>query len=309
MRRDGVKKSKRRKLFIPVLFILFLTGWWIFKNQSPAVVSPIPAGETPQTDVLSLVFPKKKSPDQLRQMVTKLVGSTWKNYSVYVRDLNSPFIMGINETVIYDAASVNKIPILAALYVGAKKGTIDLNRQITIQEKDIQDYGTGVIRYEKPGGTYSVKTLARLMMQQSDNTAAYILSSYIIPTPSIQELFGSWGMSQTEMVAKNETSNRDVSLLLPKLIDGSLLNPSLTQEVRAFLKDSEFEDRLHKGLPETATIYHKTGDAVATLHDVGVVEDGKLRYYIGIFTADITDEEETKDLMAKVSRLVYDYLK
>ena len=69
--------------------------------------------------------------------------------------------MGINESVIFTAASVNKVPILAALYEEAQKGNVDFNRVITLQASDIQDYGTGSIRYDPPGTTYSVKTLAQ----------------------------------------------------------------------------------------------------------------------------------------------------
>ncbi len=217
--------------------------------------------------------------------------------------------MGINETVMYEAASVNKIPILVALYSKAQEGSINLDKQITIQEKDIQDYGTGVIRYEKPGSAYSIKTLARLMMQKSDNTAGYILSVYFVSTAHVQKMLSGWGLTQTEMVEANQTSNRDVAILLTNLLDGKIVNQALTEELKSFLKDSDFEDRLPPLLPKTATVYHKTGDATAKLHDVGIIEDGKMRYYLGIFTSDITDEAETKQLMAKISKLVFDYLK
>ena len=299
---------RKRKFFLPLLAFALLVslGYKIFGK--PQVVSPIPTEKTKELDRQIVLFAKKKDPQELRGMVQSLVGTTWKNYSVLVKDLTSNFEMGINETVMYEAASVNKIPILAAVYSKAQEGSINLDRQITVQEKDIQDYGTGVIRYEKPGSVYSIKTLARLMMQKSDNTAGYILSVYVVPTSDIQKMLPGWGLSQTEMVKDNQTSNQDMAVLLIKLLDGRIVNTALTQEIRSFFKESDFEDRIPVLLPKTATVYHKTGDATAKLHDVGVIEDGKMRYYLGIFTSDITNEAETKELMAKVSKLVYDYL-
>jgi beta-lactamase class A len=277
-------------------------------RRNTSIISPVPDEKKETMSFLTDLFAKKKSPEDLRRIVRETINNRWKNYSVLVINLDGNFEMGINDTVMYDAASINKIPILAALYLQTQQGKVDLDKQITVQTADIQDYGTGVIRNEEPGGTYSVKTLAQLMMQQSDNTAAYILSVYIVQTADIQKLLPTWGLTQTDMI-NNQTSNRDIAILLPKLLDGKIVNQALTQELKAFFKDTEFEDRLPSLLPKTATVYHKTGDAIASLHDVGVVEDKKLKYYIGIFTSDITNEEETKQLMAKISKLVYDYLK
>lgn len=309
MLRSAPRRTPRRfigKIFF-FLCIVAIGGFFI-RRQNAAVISPIPPETRKEPPHQIVLFAKKKDPQELRNMVQTTIGSTWKNYSVLAIDLNSNFEMGINDTVMYDAASVNKIPILAVLYYQAQQGSVELDKQITVQAEDIQDYGSGVIRYEEPGGTYSIKTLARLMMQQSDNTAAYLISAYVVPIDTIQKLITSWGLTQTDIL-NNKTSNKDIALLLSKVISGGIASQPLTQEMLAFLKNSAFEDRIPGNLPQSTTTYHKTGDAQGSLHDVGIVLDGKLRYYIGIFTSDITDEEETKKLIAKISRLVYDYLK
>jgi beta-lactamase class A len=203
---------------------------------------------------------------------------------------------------------VAKVPILAALYEEAQKGNIDFNKIITLQAADIQDYGTGSIRYDPPGTTYSVKTLARLMMQQSDNTAAYLLANYVIGMDVVQKYVDGWGMTQTDMV-NNQTSNSDMALLFEKIIDKKIVNPALSDEMLALLKDSDFEYLFPGELPKDVTVYHKIGTAVGAVHDVGVVESGNLKYYIGIFTSDVGDEEQAAKLLADVSKVVYDYLK
>lgn len=290
------------------IYILFSTLF-----QKPAIISPL--ADTPsmttstktRTSVLS-VFSKKKNPDELQEKIKEAIGLTWKNYSILVIDTTSDFKVGINEDEIFTAASVNKIPILAALYTKAQSGEVDLDEVITLQAEDIQDYGTGSIRYEKPGTTYTIKTLAKLMMQQSDNTAAYILANHIIGIDTIQELLSSWNMTQTDM-AGNKTSNADIALLMKKIYQGGIANVASTKEMLAFFKDGEFEDRIPGALPKDVEVYHKIGTEIGIMHDVGIVALPTTKYYIGMMVSDVTNEDETTKLMATVSKLVYDYMK
>lgn len=264
------------------------------------IVSPLP-DEIKKTS-------GKKTSENLRKKIQELVNNRWKNYSVYIKDYTSPFTMGINETVIFTAASVNKIPIVAALYSYAGKGEIDLDERVTIQQKDVQDFGTGSIRYDPPGSVYSLKTLAKLAIEQSDNTAAYVLGNYTVGLDKVQSLMNDWGLTQTDMV-NNKTSNRDMSILFEKMYKGEVTNNASTQEMLAFFKDTDFEDRLPKELPDTTTVYHKIGNEIAVMHDVGLVTDDTMTYYIGVLSSDITDEEQAKTIIAQISKLVYDYLK
>ena len=289
-----------------VSFLLFI--FWLVRRPPSAIISPIPDEPKQEKSVVAAIFTKKKSPDELGKAIQKVVNNRWVNYSVFVEDYNSSFSLGINDTVIYTAASVNKLPILATLYYQVQKGEIDLDRVVTIQEKDIQDYGTGSIRYDTPGATYSVKTLAKLMIAQSDNTAAYILANHIVGLDDIQTLMNSWGLTQTDMI-NNKTSNRDIAILTKKLYKREVAAEAYTLEMLSFLKDTDFEDRLPALLPDSATVYHKIGTEVGVLHDTGIVQDGSLLYYIGILTTDVDNEDEAVQIAAQVSKTVYDYLK
>lgn len=302
------KTVKSRRLFTFVVVILVTTILVTYtKNRVGAkTISPIP--DEQKTSAFFQLFAKKKKPEELRQKIRDKVGNKWKNYSIYVVNFTSDFSMGINESVIFTAASVNKIPILATLYRNAQEGGVDFDNVITLQQSDIQDYGTGSIRYDPAGTTYTVKTLARLMMQKSDNTAAFLLGNYVVGLDKVQRFMDSLGLTQTDIV-NNKTSNKDMAILLADIYDGKITNQAYTQEMLAFMKDSDFEDRLPANLPKTATVYHKIGTGTGTVHDVGVVVDGDTKYYIGIFTSDITDEEQASKLAAEVSRLVYDFMK
>ena len=311
---DAPRKKKSRWLRF-ILFLLFI-GWLVIgaykliSGTSNTVISPIP--DNPLVTITQApkkftLFQKKKDPDDLAQKINSILKDEWKDYSLVVEDYGSDFALRQSEAEIFVAASVNKLPILAAVYYYANKGDIDLDRDITVQAADIQDYGTGSIRYEKPGSIYSVKTLAKLMIKQSDNTAAYILANHIIGFPRLSEIVTQWGLTQTDMV-KNNTSNQDIGKLFRMIYDGKITDSAHTQEMLSFLKDTDHETRLPAKLPDKAVTYHKIGTEVGVIHDAGVVTDGQITYYVGIFTNGTAENETTDALMANISKVIYDYL-
>jgi len=293
---------------IPVIAGLLLNTLFFSRATviSPIPDTPIPkASSAPKTFTL---FKKQKSADDLTDKINNAVDETWNDYSVVVEDYTSDFSLRISEGEIFVAASVNKIPILAALYYYAGKGEIDLDRDITVQAADIQDYGTGSLRYEEPGAVYSVKTLAKLMIKQSDNTAAYILANHIVGFKKLKEITAQWGLVQTDMV-DNKTSNQDIAKLMRMIYEGKVTDAAHTQEMLSFLKDTDHETRLPALLPEGVTIYHKIGTEVGVIHDAGIITDGKHTYYLGIFTNGTAEGEETDKHFAEISKIVYDYMK
>ena len=307
---ERAEKPKWKKLVFYgiVLFIIVFLYKSLSGRTNQQVISPLPDTPSPSPKRKFKIFTKEKTSDELAKKISSVIGDKWNDYSVVVEDYTSPLTLKQSEGEIFVAASVNKVPILAALYYYAGKGDIDLDTDITLQAQDIQDYGTGSIRYDKPGAVYPVKTLAKLMIKQSDNTAAYILANHIIGFDKLNALMTQWGLIQTDLV-NNKTSNQDIAKLFRMIYEGKVTNPAFTQEMLSFLKDTDFETRLPAGLPESATVYHKIGTEVGTIHDAGVISDGTVTYYLGIFTNGTTEGEETDALMAKISKTVYDYVK
>ena len=248
----------------------------------------------------------KVSKEQLLDSIQKITDKSGGTYSFYTYDYNSKEGFGINEKMTITAASVNKIAILASLYFLAEKKEVDLEKIIILQSEDIQDYGSGSIRYDHTGTPYSLKTLARLMMEKSDNTASYILGNVTIGLDKIQSLIDGWGLTQTNMV-ENKTSAYDMSILMGKIYKGEIVRKALTDEMLTFMDKSDFDDRIPKGLPEKTLYYHKTGDDVGKIHDVAIIQLPKRIYYLGVFSTDITNEETAKNNIADISKMVYEY--
>ncbi len=226
-------------------------------------------------------------------------------YSYYFKDLKTDRFFGASQDQIQTGASVNKLPIIAALYYLDNQGKINLDDRITIQENDAQNYGTGSIRYQKMPQTYSLKNLAKLALKNSDNTAAHVIS-ITVGEDKVQELVNSWGMTQTDMV-NNKTTVYDMSLLFQRIYEGKITTPAKTKELLGFMMDTDFEDRLAKNLPDEARISHKSGDGEGFVHDVGIIQTEENVYYLGVMTSDIGEnEEETKNTIAEISKKIFD---
>lgn len=244
---------------------------------------------------------------QLKKNIQNLIAQQKGHYSVMFVDLKTPNSFGLHEKTMLKAASVNKVHIIAALYHLAGKGRINLDQKITLQKKDIQDYGTGSLRYQKPGQSYSLKTLAKLALQQSDNTAAFIISNRI-GRPLIQTLMSDFGLTQTNM-EDNKTSLSDVALLYQKIYNHEITSPALSKELLGFMQNTDIENRLPKNLPSNTNVYHKTGDGMGFLHDVGIIEDGDNAYFLGVMTGDIGGTEtQTGQTIATISKMIYDFM-
>jgi len=166
---------------------------------------------------------------------------------VAVIDLATGAAYGLNADSIFRAASVNKMPILIALYQRAARGSVNLDQTLTLGDDDIQHYGTGLIQDSGAARTYSLRELAALMIETSDNTAAYVLERYL-GQASIQDALAHWNVAHTSM-ADNTTTPTDAVALFAGLYRQQLLPAPSTNIALALLQHTVFDDRLANGVP------------------------------------------------------------
>lgn len=244
-----------------------------------------------------------KDPQEMRDDILSFLKERKGEYSVYYKDLLNDETFSIDSNSVITAASINKLPIVSYLYHLAAKDEIDLHDTVIIQEGDIQNYGTGSIRYQKPGQQYSLQALAKLALKESDNTAAHVLTIRL-GEDNIQAYAYQMGMGSTNMV-DNETSARDVGRLLEMLYKNEITSKSLTLELLEYMEDTEFEDRIPLFLPKDLHVYHKTGDGINFIHDAGIISDGKKPYILVVLSSNITNEKEAKETIGKIAQIIY----
>lgn len=290
-------------LFLSISSLLFL----VRTLRKTETVTPFPKNFASEQKV-KILFTKKKNPEILKNSISKTLAKNFIDYSVIVQSYTEDFVLRLNDTTVFTAASINKLPIVVTLYDSVQRGIIKLEDTVTIQTDDIQDYGTGSLRYDGPGGAYSLRTLARLMINESDNTAAHVLGSSVLGLSVIQKKITSLGLTNTDM-EENTTTNNDIALLMKKLFDGGIVNTKYTQELFSYMTDTPYEDRLPFLLPKNVVVYHKIGTAEGQVHDVGIVSTPKETYYVGIFTKGTLEEKAAGNVIADVSKQIYDFMK
>ncbi|MDG3582383.1 serine hydrolase [Galbibacter pacificus] len=244
--------------------------------------------------------------------------------SFAVIDLNGkqPVIGGVNMDNFIYPASVYK------MYVA-----MEILKQVS--NKDYSLYGTYVIKSPndvdtakeifndprpllKNGDTVTVKYLLDLMITRSDNSAANCLID-LANRKHINKTMHAYNWHGSEVTRKflgrqfedpgydtirgTETSALHAADFMYKINTDQLVNPWVSMQLKVLLGGQLDKSKLAAGLPDNAMYYHKTGWWSIYTNDVGIVDDGKIKYIIALFTP--IQEEEVALKMKKVSDEVY----
>lgn len=247
---------------------------------------------------------KAKDPEVIRDEVVEFLKSQKGDFSIYYEDLTTSDNFSIHGNTVQTAASLNKLLVVAYLYNLASRKAIDLQDTIVIQESDIQDYGTGSIRYQKPGQQYTLQSLARLALKESDNTAAHVLNIRL-GEGNIQAYAYQLGMSSTNMI-DNDSSARDMGKFFQMLYQNKIASKALSKELLEYMENTDFEDRIPPLLPNNLHIYHKTGDGVNFIHDSGIITNGKTPFVLSVMSSNVTNEKEAKETISKIALIVFE---
>ncbi|MCL4508436.1 MAG: class A beta-lactamase-related serine hydrolase [Chloroflexi bacterium] len=258
-----------------------------------ATPSSTAGAETAATGVLAPLAVK------LQEYLSGLHGT----YGVWVADIPTGATLGIRSHQQFIAASVIKTYILVALYEEVAEGKLKLSDTMTTTAADIQDYGTGSIRYDPIGTTFTLADLAERAAKQSDNTAAFMLRKRL-GDAYIQQRVTAWGMTETN-VAGDRTSPADIGHLFLKLAERKLLPPKEDLEVLGLLVATDFEDRLPALLPDYALTAHKIGtETDGVINDAGLIVLPTRSYVVAVLSSG-TDPAQAIAAEQQLSRTVF----
>lgn len=293
---------ERRRHSLPRQYLVIaLVACGISLLLSPPTFNTPPATGAPGTSNIAPV----KNPNELTIKLAHNLGNG--EFGVAAKDLKTGEVFSFGDTKVFDAASTMKLVIVSYMYHEASNDKFDLDEMLTIPNDDIQHYGTGTIQNEPGPYRYTYRQLAKLMMEQSDNTAAFVLATRL-DRGKLQAFANEQGMTQTS-IEQNTTTPHDLVLLLEALNANRLADPGLTRDLFDILDNSAFEDRLPARLPKEAHVWHKTGDANdGGIHDAGIVEYRGHRYAVAIFTRGVADDPAAaKAKIAIASQDIFSY--
>lgn len=230
----------------------------------------------------------------------------------YYKNLVTGYEFGIREEEAYLAASVIKLPLYLHILRQWEEGTWAPEDLLTITEEDKMP-SCGALRLFSGSLTVDLRTLCRLMIDLSDNTATNKLIR-LCTIPGANEAFRQMGLKQTVLRRllfdagasaaglQNTVSPREMGMLLEQLYRGTFVNGQVSREAMDTLLNQQIKHKLGGklfGVP----IAHKTGEDGCLSNDVGIVF-GKEPFVI-CFTGHDTDVYRWEDLMRRAAFDLY----
>lgn len=246
---------------------------------------------------------KSKDLSSLENDIRKYISRFKGKYGIYYLNLKDGSSFGINSTDEYIAASTVKIPINLYLFKKIEEGAIDPEKKITYLKEDYEG-GTGRLRREKVGSKYSIRMLSKYSIIYSDNVATNMLLR-LLGRNEVKDFMRELGGTVVSY-EKNISCPRDMAIYMKEVYKFCRANPELGDELMWYFENTVFNDRIPKPLPKNIKVAHKTGNQIAALHDVGIVFTDT-PYVLAIMSQNI-NEEEADDVIAEISRMVYDYV-
>jgi beta-lactamase class A len=249
--------------------------------------------------------------------------------SFAVIDLNGPqpVLGGVHMQHYIYPASVYKMYVGMEVLKQVSEGEYSLYQQKVIDNpNNIVDDTKEILDDPRPllqlKDTVTIDYLLHLMITRSDNSAANIMID-VATRPQINATIHAMGWQGSEVTRKfldrkyegpgykkirgTVTSALDAADFMYKVEENKLVNPWVSMEMKNLLGSQLDTTKVAAGLPKNVMFYHKTGWWNMFTNDVGIVDDGHIRYIIALFTP--LHEEQADPKMKKVSRLVYELMK
>ena len=261
---------------------------------------------------------RRSSWEALKQQIGKEVRHFPGEAGIWVEDLDTGWVTGHLSTKRFPAASVVKVPILAACFQAAQDGDLRLDEKVVLRGADKVN-GSGLLKTMPNGSGWTVERLIELMVTESDNTATNLLIRRI-GFDALNQSFQRMGLAHTRLSRKmmdfsrrkegveNYTSPQDISLTLKKLYRRQLVSREVSERCLELLKRQKINDRIPAKLPAGTVVAHKTGLERGVCHDSGIVYTKEGDLLVCVFTKSrLKGSRKAKEFIARIASHAHDY--
>ena len=226
---------------------------------------------------------------------------------VYYKNLATGLEFGVRENEAFGAASVMKLPLYMHVLSRAARGEISMDDQLTVTAADKVPI-CGALTLFTGDVTVDVRTLCRLMISLSDNTATNRLIDFCT-LEGAQAGFEALGMKVTRLERKlfdreasrrglrNVIGLREMGMLLEQLYRGTFISPQVSREAMDTLLLQQVDHKLNGRICGEVPIAHKTGEDDKLSNDVGIVLAGQP--FVICFAGEDTDVYAWEDVMRR----------
>ena len=233
--------------------------------------------------------------------------------AIYVWEYDQGQYVDINANEIYPAASIIKLPVLVRMFKSIEANQFTIYDEMIMTEQ-YRSSGSGSLQYSQAGRSYTIDHLAKIMIQDSDNTSTNMIMSKLGGMDDINIGLRDWGMSKTyvrtwlpDLGGTNKTTAADIAKILYNLDNPGFLNINSREYIIDYMSHVKNDRLIQAGLGEGALFIHKTGDIGTMLGDAGIVfaPNGK-KYIVVILAKRPFNSYQGKDFIVKASKLIYE---
>ena len=232
-----------------------------------------------------------------------------------IRDLATGWTFQIDPDSAFPAASMVKVPIMAACLEAGREGRLSLDDRMTLKRSD-KASGSGLLRRNRSGSVFTVDRLVELMVAHSDNTATNMLIDRL-GFDYLNGAFREMGLERTNLARKmmdfvsrsrgleNYTTAHEMADILELMYRRDCFSAEGSGVCLEYLKAQRVNDRIPRLLPRNTVIAHKTGLERQVCHDAGIVYTERGDFLISVFTRTWSGENYAKRLISGVAALAY----
>ncbi len=232
--------------------------------------------------------------------------------AVFVWEYNSGTYVDINANVVYPAASIIKLPVLIEMFREIDQGNFSLNDTMVLEDY-YRAPGSGKLQYSQGGIAHSMDYLAKIMIENSDNSSTNMIMAKMGGMPSVNRAMKSWGLVNTrinnwlpDLDGTNTTTARELAKMLYNIDTTNILSSNSKKYIADYLSHVKNNRLLQAGLPSDAILLHKTGDIGYMLGDAGIVRTANGRKYIVVILAMRPyNSSQGKEFIVEASKIIY----
>ncbi|CEG29100.1 serine hydrolase [Bacillus sp. B-jedd] len=258
-----------------------------------------------EASAAGLVTAQQNFSAKLAPELNKYIKSAGGTVTLKYEDLVTGDTYTVGSALSGRAASTIKLPLAIYVMELASKGKLNLNQKLVYKKYHYYG-GSGVIRYQKVGTSYTIRDLVQKAMVHSDNIAFIMLRERVGKANFITYM-KSLGAKNAYPNGQNLTSPNDLAIYAKKLYNFSKVHP-LGKELDGYLRKTVYNTTIPKGIPGIP-IAHKVGMIPDSkiYNDVAVIYD-KTPYTLSVMTKNISYEKSQR-VIAGIASIVHKHHK
>jgi beta-lactamase class A len=269
-------------------------------------------------------FAQLKIDRKLEKKIQSLIAGYNGDIGVYVRNLRTNKIAGINADSIFPTASMIKVPILVGIMDKIEKGELDYHQEL-IYRDSLLYAGVDILGSFKNDEKIDLSKVMMLMLTMSDNTASLWLQSLAGTGLRINQILDSLGFKITRVNSRTpgreefrnlygwgQTSPREMAELFNKIYRHEIISRKASDQMMRILGRNYWDEQALSAIPPTIKVFSKNGAVDESRSEVLLVNAYRSPYVFCVCTKNNKDRSWTStneawELIRKLSSMLWNY--